>query len=69
MGRALRLGGKRDKTAYIIVPILMEPGQDPVEALKSSAYAPVWQVVNAPAAHDETLVGLGQVGIGSGMLR
>jgi superfamily II DNA or RNA helicase len=55
IGRALRLGGKTDKTAYIFVPVLMEPGQDPVSALQGSAYAPVWQVVSALAAHDEAL--------------
>ncbi|MGW6745020.1 Helicase associated domain protein [Streptomyces sp. NPDC055025] len=55
VGRALRLGGKKDKIAYIVVPVLMEPGQDPVSALQGSAYAPVWQVVSALAAHDETL--------------
>lgn len=55
VGRALRLGGETDKTAYILVPVLMEPGQDPVSALQGSAYAPVWQVVSAMAAHDEAL--------------
>ncbi|MDH6222749.1 DEAD/DEAH box helicase [Streptomyces pseudovenezuelae] len=55
IGRALRLGGKTDKTAYIFVPVLLEPGQDPVSALQGSAYAPVWQVVSALAAHDEAL--------------
>lgn len=55
LGRALRLGGKKDKTAYILVPVLMEPGQDPIGALQGSAYAPVWQVVRALAAHDEAL--------------
>ncbi|MCX4681528.1 Helicase associated domain protein [Streptomyces sp. NBC_01433] len=55
VGRALRLGGQKDKTAYILVPVLMEPGQDPVSALQGSAYAPVWQVVSALAAHDEAL--------------
>lgn len=55
VGRALRLDGDRDKTAYIFVPVLLEPGQDPVSALQSSAYGPVWRVVSALAAHDETL--------------
>ncbi|MFI6281630.1 Helicase associated domain protein [Streptomyces sp. NPDC050988] len=55
VGRALRLGGRTDKTAYIFVPVLMEPGQDPVSALQDSAYGPVWQVVSALAAHDEAL--------------
>ncbi|MFF9076115.1 Helicase associated domain protein [Streptomyces sp. NPDC014872] len=55
VGRALRLGGRREKTAYVIVPVLLEPGQDPVSALEGSAYGPVWRVIQALAAHDEML--------------
>ncbi|MFI1408930.1 Helicase associated domain protein [Streptomyces sp. NPDC020707] len=55
VGRALRLRGRTDKTAYIFIPVLIGPGQDPVSALEGSAYAPVWQVVSALAAHDEAL--------------
>ncbi|WP_197370480.1 helicase associated domain-containing protein, partial [Streptomyces clavuligerus] len=51
----LRLGGRRDKMAHIFVPVVLEPGQDPVGALQGSAYGPVWQVVSALAAHDEAL--------------
>lgn len=55
VGRALRLGGDPNKTAYIFVPVLLAQGQDPVDALEDSVYGPVWRVVNALAAHDETL--------------
>ncbi|MFB7270677.1 Helicase associated domain protein [Streptomyces sp. NPDC056244] len=54
LGRAMRLGGQPDKTAYIIVPVLLKPGQDAVSALEGSAYAPVWRVAQALRAQDET---------------
>ncbi|WP_369228503.1 Helicase associated domain protein (plasmid) [Streptomyces sp. R39] len=55
VGRALRLGGKKEKMAYVVIPVLLDPGQDPVSALEGSAYAPVWRVVQALAAHDESI--------------
>ncbi|MEU4234831.1 Helicase associated domain protein [Nonomuraea sp. NPDC026600] len=56
IGRALRLGTQPGpKTASIIVPVILEPGEDPETALSTSAYAGVWQVVGALAAHDEDL--------------
>ncbi|MGY3056208.1 superfamily II DNA or RNA helicase [Streptomyces sp. TE3672] len=55
VGRALRLGNEKEKTAYILVPVLMGAGQEPVSALEDSAYAPVWSVVSALAAHDDGL--------------
>ncbi|MFF3957459.1 Helicase associated domain protein [Streptomyces sp. NPDC001890] len=55
VGRALRLGDEKEKTAYILVPVLMGAGQEPVSALEDSAYAPVWNVVSALAAHDDDL--------------
>ncbi|MCX4681480.1 Helicase associated domain protein [Streptomyces sp. NBC_01433] len=55
VGRALRLGGQRKKTACVVIPVLLEPGQDPVSALEGSSYGPVWRVIQALAAHDEML--------------
>ncbi|MEU4231096.1 Helicase associated domain protein [Nonomuraea sp. NPDC026600] len=56
IGRALRRGNQPGpKTASIIVPVILEPGEDPETALATSAYAGVWQVVGALAAHDEEL--------------
>ncbi|MGW6454703.1 Helicase associated domain protein [Streptomyces sp. NPDC055078] len=55
LGRAMRLGGKADKTASVIIPVLLEPGQDPATALESSAYATVWRVTQALRAHDDEL--------------
>ncbi|WP_329317972.1 DEAD/DEAH box helicase [Streptomyces sp. NBC_01262] len=56
VGRALRLGKRSGpKTASILVPVHLGPGQDPEAALEASAYAPVWQVVRGLAAHDDDL--------------
>lgn len=56
IGRALRQGRSAGpKTAFIIVPVLLGSGEDPETALNGSAYAPVWQVIRAMAAHDDTL--------------
>jgi len=56
VGRALRLGKRSGpKTASILVPVHLGPGQDPESALEASAYAPVWQVIRGLAAHDDDL--------------
>ncbi|MET9083599.1 Helicase associated domain protein [Streptomyces sp. NPDC004237] len=58
VGRALRRGKQTGpKTASVIVPVLLKPGEDPEAALSTSPFAPVWQVVRALCAHDD---GLGQ---------
>lgn len=56
VGRALRRGDRgADKAATIIVPVLLGPGEDPETALSGSAYATVFAVVRALAAHDDSL--------------
>lgn len=56
LGRALRLGGRTEpKTATALIPVHLGPGQNPQTALDDSPFAPVWQVIRALAAHDETL--------------
>ncbi|WEH37848.1 Helicase associated domain protein (plasmid) [Streptomyces sp. AM 4-1-1] len=56
IGRALRRGRNAGpKTASIIVPVFLSPGEDPESALETSAYAPVWQVIRALSAHDDGL--------------
>ncbi|MEU9168537.1 Helicase associated domain protein [Streptomyces sp. NPDC048420] len=56
VGRALRRSRHPGpKTASVIVPVLLRPGEDPETALDTSAYAPVWQVVRALCAHDDGL--------------
>jgi superfamily II DNA or RNA helicase len=55
LGRAMRLGGRTDKTASIIVPVLLGPGEDPAQALEGSAFQQVWRIARALRAHDEAL--------------
>lgn len=54
VGRALRRGNHQGpKTAYILVPVHLGPGETPETALDTSAYAAVWQVLRALSAHDD----------------
>ncbi|WP_431921494.1 Helicase associated domain protein [Nonomuraea jabiensis] len=55
IGRAVRLDGRTDKIASIIVPLLADPGADPAAAMESSDFAAVWEVVRALRSHDEDL--------------
>jgi superfamily II DNA or RNA helicase len=55
VGRALRTGGRADKTAMVIIPVPLGPEDTPESALEGSAYAPVWRTVRALRAHDERL--------------
>ncbi|TDC75640.1 DEAD/DEAH box helicase [Actinomadura sp. 7K507] len=55
IGRALRTGGRTDKTARVIVPVLLGPEEDPQSALDGSAYAQVWRVIRALRAVDDRL--------------
>jgi superfamily II DNA or RNA helicase len=55
LGRALRTGGRADKTATVIIPVPLGPEDTPESALEGSAYAPVWRTVRALRAHDERL--------------
>lgn len=77
VGRALRRGKRPGpKTATVIVPVLLKPGEDPEAALSGSSFAPVWQVVRALSAHDDGLsqrlsqmrqdLGVRQKGLGQG---
>ncbi|MDT0321873.1 DEAD/DEAH box helicase [Streptomyces millisiae] len=55
LGRALRLGGLKEKTASVIIPVLLAQGQDPEEALNGSQWGTVWRVLRALRAHDQDL--------------
>ncbi|TDB88845.1 DEAD/DEAH box helicase [Actinomadura sp. KC216] len=55
IGRALRTGGRTDKVARVIVPVLLGPEEDPQSALDGSAYAQVWRVIRALRAVDGRL--------------
>lgn len=57
IGRALRLN--RDgstKIARIIVPVFLEPGEDPTDMVASASYKPLAAVLQGLRAHDERLV-------------
>ncbi|WP_326608818.1 Helicase associated domain protein (plasmid) [Streptomyces scopuliridis] len=57
IGRALRLN--RDgstKTARIIVPIFLEPGEDPTDMVASASFRPLVAVLQGLRSHDERLV-------------
>jgi len=56
VGRAIRLSP--DKTlGTIVVPVFLGAGEDAAETLESSAFKPVWDVVRALRAHDDSLAG------------
>ena len=57
IGRALRLN--RDgstKIARIIVPVFLEPGEDPTDMIASASYAGLVAVLQGLRSHDERLV-------------
>ncbi|KOT26421.1 helicase [Streptomyces caelestis] len=57
IGRALRLN--RDgstKVARIIVPVFLEPGEDPTDMVASASYAGLVAVLQGLRSHDERLV-------------
>lgn len=55
VGRALRTGGRSDKVATIVVPLLLAEGESPEAALEGSEWEPVWQVLRALRDHDDRL--------------
>ncbi|WP_031232833.1 DEAD/DEAH box helicase [Streptomyces niveus] len=57
IGRALRLN--RDgstKVARIIVPVFLEPGEDPTDMVASASFRPLTAVLQGLRSHDERLV-------------
>jgi superfamily II DNA or RNA helicase len=57
IGRALRLN--RDgstKVARIIVPVFLQPGEDPTDLIASASYRPLVAVLQGLRSHDERLV-------------
>jgi superfamily II DNA or RNA helicase len=56
VGRALRHSGiTGKKVGTIILPVFIEPGDDPEEQIGASAFKPVWEVLKALRAHDDLL--------------
>ncbi|WP_157876849.1 DEAD/DEAH box helicase, partial [Streptomyces graminilatus] len=71
VGRALRTGGRSDKVATIVVPLLLAAAESPEAALEGSAWEPVWQVIRALRDHDDRLedfLRLQRVQLGEGTL-
>ncbi|MCG8970208.1 DEAD/DEAH box helicase [Streptomyces sp. CL12-4] len=57
IGRALRLNKDGStKVARIIVPVFLEPGEDPTDMIASASYAGLVAVLQGLRSHDERLV-------------
>ncbi|MGR8012282.1 Helicase associated domain protein [Streptomyces hypolithicus] len=57
IGRALRPNPDgTTKVARIIVPVFLEPGEDPDDMVASASFAPLVAVLNGLRSHDERLV-------------
>ncbi|MFE7246122.1 Helicase associated domain protein [Streptomyces sp. NPDC057580] len=57
IGRALRPNPDRTtKIARIIVPVFLEPGEDPDDMIASASFAPLVAILNGLRSHDERLV-------------
>ncbi|WP_411111509.1 Helicase associated domain protein [Streptomyces sp. c-19] len=57
IGRALRLNKDgTTKVARIIVPVFLEPGEDPTDMVASASYKPLVAVLQGLRSHDERLV-------------
>ncbi|MER6053290.1 Helicase associated domain protein [Streptomyces sp. NPDC001793] len=57
IGRALRLNKDGSaKVARIIVPIFLEPGEDPTDMVASASFKPLVAVLQGLRSHDERLV-------------
>jgi superfamily II DNA or RNA helicase len=54
VGRAIRLSAKKEK-GTIVIPVFIEPRDDPEETVKSSNFKPIWDVLDALKAHDDVL--------------
>ncbi|MFU0243681.1 helicase, partial [Streptomyces scabiei] len=57
IGRALRLNKDGStKVARIIVPVFLEPGEDPTDMVASASFRPLVAVLQGLRSHDERLV-------------
>ena len=54
VGRAIRLSAKK-KMGTIVIPVFIERHEDPEEAVTSSNFKPIWDVLDALKAHDDVL--------------
>ncbi|MEV6212800.1 Helicase associated domain protein [Kitasatospora sp. NPDC051914] len=56
IGRALRIMPGEGKTASLIVPIFLAPGEEPGDILESDSYGPLVKILTALRSHDERVV-------------
>ncbi|GAA2842927.1 DEAD/DEAH box helicase [Kitasatospora paracochleata] len=56
IGRALRIKPGERKTASLIVPVFLRPGEEPGDLLESESYAPLVKILTALRAHDAKAV-------------
>jgi superfamily II DNA or RNA helicase len=54
VGRAIRLSAKK-KVGTIVIPVFIERHENPEEAIASSNFKPIWDVLDALKAHDDVL--------------
>ena len=57
VGRAIRKvrGASVQKKGTIVIPVFIEDGDDPKDAIEASNFKPVWDVLKALRSHDEVL--------------
>ena len=55
VGRAIRKSGLEKTIGYIVIPVFISPEDVASEKLDRSKFKPIWEVINALKAHDETL--------------
>ncbi|MGW1819182.1 Helicase associated domain protein [Streptomyces sp. NPDC002125] len=56
IGRGLRQDPGEGKISRIIVPVFLEPGEDPSDMMASSSYRPLVSVLQGLRAHDERVI-------------
>ncbi|MFE5586386.1 Helicase associated domain protein [Kitasatospora sp. NPDC056531] len=56
VGRALRMKPGEGKTASLIVPVFLKPGEEPGDILESDSYGPLVKILTALRSHDAKVV-------------
>ncbi|MEV8231335.1 Helicase associated domain protein [Streptomyces sp. NPDC079167] len=56
IGRGLRQDPGEGKVSRIIVPVFLEPGEDPSDMIASASYRPLVSVLQGLRAHDERVI-------------
>ncbi|MFJ9461641.1 Helicase associated domain protein [Kitasatospora sp. NPDC101447] len=56
IGRALRMQPGEGKTASLIVPVFLKPGEEPGDILESDSYGPLVKILTALRSHDAKVV-------------